>query len=154
MAIQLHEGHSFCLSKLLLGNLYESMRTWCQTMKTIADKKTLNLAGPWWLFQIFVVATFGKQLQFHISPIHDKEIKKWRTYGFRLAYLARKSNSRTPVEIFSNYFDVFSSCDTFEPIMAPFINRKLVPNGLKEGSLQRTMQLWKIILKSGRPTWP
>lgn len=38
MAIQLHEGHSFCLSKLLLGNLYDSMRTGCQNMKTMADK--------------------------------------------------------------------------------------------------------------------
>jgi len=50
MAIQLHEVHSFCLSKLLLGNIYDSMRTRCQTMRTITDKKTLNLAGPWWLF--------------------------------------------------------------------------------------------------------
>lgn len=46
MAIQLHEGHSFCLSKLPLGNLYDSLRTECQTIRTITDKKTLNLDGP------------------------------------------------------------------------------------------------------------
>jgi len=75
MAIQLHKGHSFCLSKLLLGNLYDSIRTGCQTMRTRTNKKTLNLVGPWLLFQLWVFATFEKPLQFYISPIHDKEVK-------------------------------------------------------------------------------
>jgi len=127
MAIQLHEGHSFCLRKLLLGHLHDSMRIGCQTMKNITDKKTLNLAGSWWLFQLRVVATFQKPLWFLISAIHDKEFKQRRTEEVRLTYLSRKSINRTLVEIFLEYFDVFSSCDTFERVMAPFIDRKHVP---------------------------
>jgi len=72
MTIQLHEGHSLCMCKLLLRNLYDSIRTWSQTVKTLYEGKTLNLAGPWWLFQLWIVATFENKLQFHIPPIHDK----------------------------------------------------------------------------------
>lgn len=78
MATQLHEGHSFCLSKLLLGNLYDSIGTGCQTMKTLAEGMTLNLDGPWWLFQLWIVSTFENKLQFHIQPIHHKAVNNRR----------------------------------------------------------------------------
>jgi hypothetical protein len=36
--------------------------------------------------------------------------------------------SHSTIDDFLEYYDVFSGCDTFEPTMAPFVDRKLGSN--------------------------
>jgi hypothetical protein len=150
MAIQIHECHTFSLRKLLLGNMYNTIGTECQTMKTLAEGKSLNLAGPWWLFQLWLVATFEKKLQFHIPPVHNEEINKQRIEGVRLAYLTRRLNNCSIVEIFSEYFDIFSGCDTFEPTMTPFIDQKLGPKWFQREFSTEDSKFLKDNIKCGR----
>jgi len=52
MTIQLHEGCKFCLGKLNLGSLYESVGYGDQLMQYLAKGKSLVLSGPLWLFQL------------------------------------------------------------------------------------------------------
>jgi len=127
MVIQIHEGHVFNLSKLLLGSLYGAIGTACQTMNTLAEGKTLVLSGPWWLLQLWLVATFEKRLKFYTPPFHNYEINGRRIKGVRLANLKKRLTTCSTVEIFSQYFNVFSNCDTFESTMAHFADCKLGP---------------------------
>jgi len=45
MAIQLYEGHNLCLSKLILGSIYESVGYEGQMMQAFPEGKTLALSG-------------------------------------------------------------------------------------------------------------
>ena len=63
-----------------MGNLYDSIRTGCQTMKTLGERLS-NLLAVGGFFQLWIVASFEKQLQFHTPPIHNKKVKKRRTEG-------------------------------------------------------------------------
>jgi hypothetical protein len=101
MTTQIHEGHTFNLSKLLMGNPYEAISTGFQTKRTLVEGKTLVLSGPWWLFQLWLVVTFEKQLKFYTPLVHDEEINGRRVEGVRLTYLKRRLTNSSTVELFS-----------------------------------------------------
>jgi len=119
-------------------------------MKGLDEGKTLNLAGPWWFFQLWLIATFEAKINFHIPPVHDKEFDSQKIEGFRLAHLTKKSAGQSSVDDFLEYYDVFSKCDIFEPTMAPFVSRKLGPKWFqrefptKEAKhLENNVKVWK-----------
>jgi len=59
-------------------------------MKGLIEGKPLNLVGPWWFFQLWLVATFETKLNFHILPVHDEKVNCRKIEGFRLAHLTKK----------------------------------------------------------------
>jgi len=96
-------------------------------MKGSTEAKTLNFAGPWWFFQLWLISTFETKLNFHITPVHDDEVNRWEIEGFRLAHLTTKTTDHSSIDDFLEYYDVFSIYDTFESSMSPFVGRKLGP---------------------------
>jgi len=51
LAIQLHEGRDICLSKLILGSLYENLNQAVTSIKEYQLGNSLNIPGSIWLFQ-------------------------------------------------------------------------------------------------------
>jgi hypothetical protein len=60
MAIQLHQGQQFGLGRLVLGCLYESMQSLSANLKKTGDGSCFLAAGPFWLLQFWLNATFEK----------------------------------------------------------------------------------------------
>ncbi|PNX67321.1 hypothetical protein L195_g063462, partial [Trifolium pratense] len=68
MAVQIHEGSHFALGRLLLATLYESIGEVCDNLKGLAPAKSkskkaatdgsFQAAGPMWLLQLWLNATF------------------------------------------------------------------------------------------------
>jgi hypothetical protein len=58
MAIQIHEGRPFSLGKLILAVLYESIGAACDEIKRSQGGSTFLVAGPMWLLQMWLCATF------------------------------------------------------------------------------------------------
>jgi len=73
LAYQLHEGKQVCLSKLILGCLYESLNQGVADMRS--QVKSLIIPGPIWLFQLWLSATFGSDLDAFLSK-DFKEARK------------------------------------------------------------------------------
>jgi len=65
LAIQLHEGREICLSKLILGSLYENLNQAITSIKEYQSGSSLIIPGPIWLFQLWLLATFRTQLAVH-----------------------------------------------------------------------------------------
>ena len=62
LAILLHLEKPLCLSKLLLATLYDSLREGVQCIKT--EQVVTNVAGPFWLLQMWLNAIFEKHLRY------------------------------------------------------------------------------------------
>ena len=58
LAFQLHEGREICLSKLILGSLYENLNQAITSIKEYQSGSSLIIPGPIWLFQLWLLATF------------------------------------------------------------------------------------------------
>jgi len=56
----LHEGKQVCLSKLILGSLYECLNDGIAYMRDQVD--SIIIPGPIWLFQLWLLATFRTHL--------------------------------------------------------------------------------------------
>ena len=125
----------------------------CDTMKGLAEGQNLNLVGPWWFFQLWLVATFEAKINFHIPLVHDEKVNSRKIEGFQLAHLTKKLTGRSTVNDFLEYYDVSSRCDIFESTMAPFVGRKLGPKWFqskfpsKEPKyLTNNVEVWKAYL--------
>ncbi|WJX32837.1 hypothetical protein P8452_21118 [Trifolium repens] len=66
MAIQLHEGRQFGLGRLILGCLFASMQLANDSLKKTGDGSTFLAAGPFWLLQLWLNATFEKELELYL----------------------------------------------------------------------------------------
>jgi hypothetical protein len=52
LTIQFHEGKNICLSKLILGFLYESLHLGVSGIRSYQSWSSLIIPGPIWLFQL------------------------------------------------------------------------------------------------------
>lgn len=55
---QLDEGRDICISQLILGSIYESLRLATWTLKKLQPKHNMLLYGPYWLLQLWLNAMF------------------------------------------------------------------------------------------------
>ncbi|WJX53648.1 hypothetical protein P8452_39620 [Trifolium repens] len=76
MAIQLHEGRQFGLGRLILGCLFASMQLASENLKKTGDGSTFLAAGPFWLLQLWLNATFEKELEFYLPGDYEAEARK------------------------------------------------------------------------------
>ncbi|CAJ2663131.1 unnamed protein product [Trifolium pratense] len=86
MAVQIHEGCHFALGRLLLATLYESIGEVCDNLKGLVPAKSkskkaapdgcFQAAGPMWLLQLWLNATFEKELGLFIPTEHHASIAK------------------------------------------------------------------------------
>ncbi|MCH81851.1 hypothetical protein A2U01_0002644 [Trifolium medium] len=92
MATQLHECHQFGFGRLLLGCLYEAMRIVCGNIKKagdgstfLGDGSTFLGSGPFWLLQLWLNATFSKELEIFLREQYYPESAERQIEGIRLA---------------------------------------------------------------------
>ncbi|GAU30389.1 hypothetical protein TSUD_58010 [Trifolium subterraneum] len=108
MAIQLHEGQQFGFGKLILGCLYENMRSVCENIK-------LN-------------ATFRVEMHLFLPDLHNEEVAKRQIEGVRLARLIPRTRGLTYQQLFLQYFEAFLGLKEFKERFAPFADRQIGPS--------------------------
>src|SRR3954463_10198343 len=125
MANQLHDGKKLNLSQLLLGSLYENLSEAANLTKNFTSGSLLY-AGPFWLLQLWLNATFEAHLPFRGDVNEeDSKIKNRTIEGTRLAYLTPKEEMGKLHEHFLAYSMMFAQYNQFDPSMAPFAHRTI-----------------------------
>ncbi|CAJ2676058.1 unnamed protein product [Trifolium pratense] len=127
MAIQLHECQQFNFARLILGCLYESMRDACEHLKRTGDGSTFLGAGPFWLLQLWLTATFHAELDLFLPEPYYEESRTRRVEGTRLARMVPRERGLGYDVAFQQYFNTFLSLKKFKPSFAPFVDRPLGP---------------------------
>jgi hypothetical protein len=128
MAIQLHEGRQFGLGRLILGCLYASMQLASENLKKTGDGSTFLAAGPFWLLQLWLNATFEKELEFYLPGDYEVEARRRQVEGTRLVRLVPLPLGLNYEQSFLKYFNVFLSLKTFKEEYAPFVKRIIGPS--------------------------
>ncbi|XP_058732451.1 uncharacterized protein LOC131603986 [Vicia villosa] len=127
MANQLHNGKKLNLGQLLLGFLYENLSEAANLTKNF-QSGTLLYAGPFWLLQLWLNATFEAHLPFRGKiKEEDDKIRNRTIEGTRLAYLTPQEEPRKLQECFLAYMMMFAQRRQFDPSMAPFVHRTKGP---------------------------
>jgi hypothetical protein len=128
MAIQLHEGRQFGLERLILGCLFASMQLASENLKKTGDGSTFLAAGPFWLLQLWLNATFEKELEFYLLGDYEAEARKRQIEGTRLVRLVPLPLGLNYEQSFLKYFNVFLGLKAFKEEYTPFIKRIIGPS--------------------------
>ncbi|XP_045809919.1 uncharacterized protein LOC123904282 [Trifolium pratense] len=138
MAVQIHEGCHFALGRLLLATLYESIGEVCDNLKGLVPAKSkskkaapdgcFQAAGPMWLLQLWLNATFEKELGLFIPTEHHASIAKRKIEGTRLIRLQPNPLEQNSQQLFMKYMKIFLAIDQFKPEHAPFVKRTIGPS--------------------------
>jgi hypothetical protein len=127
MANQIHEGQQIGFARLLLGCLYESMRSACENIKKTGDGSTFLGYGPFWLLQLWLNATFPTELDIILPQIHYEEVARRQIEGTRLALMVPRPRSFSYDQAFLFYFNAFLQLKEFKPSFTPFLDRPIGP---------------------------
>jgi len=87
LAIQLHEGRDICLSKLILGYLYENLNQALTSIKEYQSGSNLIIPDPIWLFQLWLLTTFKTQLAVQTPTAFAKAYESRSIEGIGIAML-------------------------------------------------------------------
>ncbi|XP_039687867.1 uncharacterized protein [Medicago truncatula] len=131
LAIQLHEGRDICLSKLILGSLYENLNHAVSSIKDFQPGSSLIIPGPIWLFQLWLLATFRTKLAVHLPPALSKAYDNRSIEGLGLAML--QYGNRSSPDLFAVACNAFLGCTSFTSSMAPFTTRSRGPSWFTAG---------------------
>lgn len=126
LAIQLHEGRDFCLSKLILGSLYENLNQVVTSIKEYKYGSSLIIHGPIWLFQLWLLASFREKLKVFLPSDFKEAYKNKSTEGIGLTMV--RCESRNSKELFATTFEALLGCDVFTPSLDPFTTRTCGPD--------------------------
>src|SRR3954463_9074801 len=124
---QINARQKLNLSQLILGFLFENPG---EATDLVKNYKTGSLlfAGPFWLLQLWLNATFEANLPLRgVVNEEDPNIKNRAVEGTRLALLTPKEETGKLREHFLAYVMMFARCHHFSPSMAPFVNRTVGP---------------------------
>ena len=97
-------------------------------LKVIENRASLLLAGPFWLLQLWLNATFESFLP-QKPQINEQapEIARRRVEGTRLALLTPTEDGLELQKTFANFVQMFAGRKEFTSTMAPFAGRKCGP---------------------------
>jgi len=113
LAIQLHEGRDICLSKLILGSLYESLNQAVTSIKEYQSGSNLIIPAPIWLFQLWLLATFRTKLKVFLPNDFQEEYNNRSNEGICLTMLrCENTNSK---ELFTIAYEALFGCDVLTP---------------------------------------
>ncbi|CAJ2644439.1 unnamed protein product [Trifolium pratense] len=137
MAVQIHERQHFGLGRLLLATLYESIGEVCDNLKGLTpakskSKKTMSdggfqVAGPMCLLQLWLNATFEKELGLFVPTEHQESIARRNVEGIRLIRLQPNPLEQNSQQLFMKYMKIFLGINEFKPKHAPFVKRPIGP---------------------------
>jgi hypothetical protein len=124
MAQQIHEGRIFSLGRLLLATLYEAMGNASDAIKASKDESKFSVAGPMWLLQLWLNATFETELGLIVPSDYQEEVDGREVEGQRLVRLAPRSLDQDNRRLFIRHMKMFLNFSKFLPRHAPFVERK------------------------------
>jgi hypothetical protein len=128
MAVQIHECQSFGLGSLILGALYEAMRSACENIKKTSSGSTFLGYGPFWLLQLWLNATFTKELDLTLPEIDFEDTRGRHVEGTRLARMIPRVRGLDSEHLFIQYFEAFLNLKTFKSSFSPFAGREVGPH--------------------------
>ncbi|WJX45812.1 hypothetical protein P8452_32665 [Trifolium repens] len=124
MAQQINEGRLFSLGRLLLASLYEAMGNTSDAIKASKDGSKFSVAGPMWLLQLWLNATFEMELGLIVPSDYQVEVGGREVEGQRLVRLAPRSLDQDSQRLFIRHMKMFLNFNQFLPRHAPFVERK------------------------------
>ncbi|KAK2449848.1 hypothetical protein QL285_009003 [Trifolium repens] len=124
LAQQINEGRLFSLGRFLLACLYEAMGNASDAIKASKDGSKVSIAGPMWLLQLWLNATFETELGLIVPSDYQQEVDEREIEGQRLVRLAPRSLDQDTGRLFMRHMKMFLNYDKFLPRHAPFVERK------------------------------
>jgi hypothetical protein len=124
LAQQINEGRLFSLGCLLLACLYEAMGNASDAIKASKDGSKVSIAGPMWLLQLWLNATFETELGLIVPSDYQQEVDEREIEGQMLVRLAPRSLDQDTGRLFMRHMKMFLNFDKFLPRHAPFVERK------------------------------
>ncbi|MCI11585.1 hypothetical protein A2U01_0032687 [Trifolium medium] len=149
MAIQIHEGKKFGLGKLILATLYEGMGLACDNLKKPEKQKGFQIAGPFWLLQLWLNATFHKELGLSIGKDYLKTVEERDFEGIRAVHLLSNPLGLPSKVLFMKYMKIFMNIQKFKCDYAPFLERKTGPTGMQRTFPSSILPMKRKSMKSG-----
>jgi hypothetical protein len=124
LAQQINEGRLFSLGRLLLATLYEAMGNASDAIKASQDGSKFSVAGPIWLLQLWLNATFEQELGLIVPSDYQQEVDSREIEGQRLARLVPRSLDQDTRTLFLKHMKLFLNFNEFLPRHAPFVKRE------------------------------
>jgi hypothetical protein len=124
LAQQINEGRLFSLGRLLLATLYEAMGNASDAIKASQDGSKFSVAGPIWLLQLWLNATFEQELGLIVPSDYQQEVDSREIEGQRLARLVPRSLDQDTRTLFLKHMKMFLNFNEFLPRHAPFVKRE------------------------------
>ncbi|GAU33291.1 hypothetical protein TSUD_279660 [Trifolium subterraneum] len=106
MVIQIHEGKQFGLGKLILAVLYESIGLACDEIKKSENGSSFLVAGPMWLLQLWLNATFEQEFNLRIPQENLAEMANRPIEGRMIVRLASQNLETNYKALFMKPLDV------------------------------------------------
>jgi hypothetical protein len=99
-----------------------------ENLKKTGDGSTFLAAGPFWLLQLWLNATFEKELEFYLPGDYEVEARRRQIEGTRLVRLVPLPMGLNYEQSFLKYFNVFLGLKTFKEEYALFIKHVIGPS--------------------------
>jgi hypothetical protein len=93
-------------------------------IKASKDGSKVSIAGPMWLLQLWLNATFETELGLIVPSDYQQEVDDREIEGQRLVRLAPRSLDQDTTRLFIKHMKMFLNFDKFLPRHAPFVERK------------------------------
>jgi hypothetical protein len=97
-------------------------------LKKTGDGSGFLVVGPFWLLQLWLNATFEKELELFLPADYEVEARRRQVEGTRLVRLASLPRNLNYEQQFFRYFKIFLNLKTFKKEHAPFIERIIGPS--------------------------
>lgn len=124
----MHAGRNIYIIQQIPGSLYEFWGESVKNLKTYQPGTNLLLAGPYWLLQLWLNATFVPSLPTHNTiNEEDEDIKIRKLKGTHMVHLIPNDEGPSLQASFSGYMMMFAKCYNITPSLAPFTNKTHVP---------------------------
>jgi hypothetical protein len=104
------------------------MQTLTENLKKTGDGSTFLAVVPFWLLQLWLNATFEKELELFLPADYEAEARRRKIEGTRLVRLIPLPRGLNYEQQFLKYFNIFLSLKTFKEEYAPFVKRTIGPS--------------------------
>jgi hypothetical protein len=100
------------------------MGTASDAIKASKDGSKFSVAGPMWLLQLWLNATFETELGLIVPSDYRQEVEEREVEGQRLVRLTPRSLDQDSRRLFLKHMQMFLDFTQFLPRHAPFVERK------------------------------
>ncbi|WJX82775.1 hypothetical protein P8452_65496 [Trifolium repens] len=90
------------------------MQTLTENLKKTGDGSTFLAVVPFWLLQLWLNATFEKELELFLPADYEAEARRRKIEGTRLVRLIPLPRGLNYEQQFLKYFNIFLSLKTFK----------------------------------------